>query len=125
MTEHPHAKPTPWTALPYDSDWECVRVVDPLHGICDVFGEPRTATARAKLFAAAPETAAERDRLRQTVIDAEKRCIELLQERDRLVKVNEELIEALDALVSGQHYHFSGCSCPWCEARTTLTKARK
>jgi hypothetical protein len=31
----------------------------------------------------------EHDRLRQTVIDAEKRCIELLQERDRLQGVNE------------------------------------
>ena len=74
MTDQPHAEPTPWTALPYDSDWECARVVDPLHGICDVFGDPETATARAKLFAAAPETAAE---------------------RDRLVEVNERLVVAL------------------------------
>ena len=65
------AKPVrnPWTALPYDSDWECARVVDPLHGICNVFGEPEIATARAKLFAAAPETAAEHDRLKVVILE--------------------------------------------------------
>lgn len=45
----------------------------------------------------AKEVAAERDRLRQTVIDAEKRCIELLQERDRLLAV----VEMADNLFSG------------------------
>ena len=39
---------------------------------------------------------AERDRLRQTVIDAEKRCIELLQERDGLVEALELALSALD-----------------------------
>ena len=45
------------------------------------------------------DTAAERDRLRQTVIDGEKRCIELLQERDQLLVGNAELVTALADLL--------------------------
>ena len=45
------------------------------------------------------DTAAERDRLRQTVIDGEKRCIELLQERDRLLVGNAELVKSVKALL--------------------------
>ena len=46
------------------------------------------------------DTAAERDKLRQTVIDGEKRCIELLEERDRLKAANAELLGVLAGLSS-------------------------
>ncbi len=85
----------------------------------------------------ATETAAERDRLRQTVIDGEKRCIELLQERDRLKVVNEGLVEALiEALIdiddSGSCYCAQdvdgqrlGGKCPICVARAALAYRKK
>jgi hypothetical protein len=79
--------PGPWTPLPYDPDWECARVVDALHGICDVFGEPKIATARAGLFAAAPNTAAERDRLKAAnaeLVTALKVCEREMSEAYRL-----------------------------------------
>ena len=70
MTDQP-AAPTLWTVMEYHPDPDCARVVEPGHSrlgqdyiICNVFGEPEIATARAELFAAAPATAAERDRLK-------------------------------------------------------------
>jgi hypothetical protein len=54
----------------------------------------------AKLFAAAPETAAERDRLAARVA---------------------ELEGVLRELVSLKHGHPYHCTCPWCEAREVLS----
>ncbi len=47
------------------------------------------------------DTAAERDRLRQTVIDGEKRCIELLEGRDRLKAALQQAEEGA-AIIVGQ-----------------------
>lgn len=58
------AEHTPWRALECAHDWAAAPVVSSTgEGICDVFGEPDVAEPRAALIAAAPETAAERDRL--------------------------------------------------------------
>lgn len=35
------------------------------------------------------------------------------------------LVEALSGLVSDQHAHGAGCSCPWCRARTALALVPK
>ena len=69
MTDQPAAPP--WAARTYDPTWRCCRVIDHHNSctVCHVFGKPKTALIRAKLFAAAPETAAERDRLKAWVDD--------------------------------------------------------
>jgi hypothetical protein len=67
MTDQP-VKPTPgptgpWRAKPWDELWEAAAVLEDKVTVCEVFGEPEIATARAELFAAAPAMTAERDRL--------------------------------------------------------------
>ena len=126
MTDHLAAQPTPG---PYGMErrdgharfgdrWVITAPNIDRIAVISEAGGAENPEANARLFAASWETAAERDRLRQTVIDAEQRCIELLQERDRL-------LAALEGLVSDQHTHFTGCSCPWCRARAALAEARK
>ena len=107
MTAEKRAEPTPgkWESRRYDPDWECASVVEASNtarDICHVFGEPAIATARAELFAAAPNTAAERDRLKadleKTAGYAERLLlagVDLAAERDDLKKVTAELVEAL------------------------------
>ncbi|KKM22877.1 hypothetical protein LCGC14_1620860 [marine sediment metagenome] len=79
MTDQPAAQPTTWVVQEYDGNLDCARVVDPFNNrtggryiICNVFAEPSTANSRAKLFAAAPATAAERDRLKVALQQAEE-----------------------------------------------------
>jgi hypothetical protein len=50
MTEH-----TPWQARPYQAEWEAAFVSADGSTICDVFGSPAEANARAHLIAGAPE----------------------------------------------------------------------
>lgn len=56
--------------------------------------------AQARLFAAAPETAAERDHLRNELLELNEVHFETLGERDRLRKVNADLLAALEAVVA-------------------------
>ena len=79
MTEH---TPGPWGATTRQRSWDWVvfQASDPNTEICQMFhdgtDENLTGEANARLIAAAPETAAERDRLRE---------------------INAELVEALEA----------------------------
>ena len=102
MTEQ-HAEPTPgpWTLIWHGNEtYPFPLSVHTEDHSCWIARDGTTSSeANARLIAAAPETAAERDRLRQNLINSGNRRVELLEERDRLVKVNEGLVEALDQLI--------------------------
>ena len=106
MTDQPAAhQPLPWR---FDVSHDCVvdATVKPVvfrHVHFFMSGnaaERAEADANMDLMLAISETAAQRDRLRQTMIDAEKRCIELLQERDRMAERNEMLKSLLKDCLS-------------------------
>ncbi len=122
----------PWAARTYDPTWRCCRVIDHHNGftVCHVFGKPKTALIRATLFAAAPATAAERDRLQLEIeqCHAKSTCccgdymkhhsthsghnpvsmydsalFNIEAERDRLKVVIEGLADALEKMMAGIH----------------------